>query len=168
MLRLFNLPGAFCQTALISFAFDFQFLWWRRSVLCSCWTQVDSFNFKGNVEIFCFQNKCKTCQKNDRPSAARPFKYKRQPEIPPTIRDIHLWACVCGHRSAGCCQQFHRIPTAPCGSEGHIAFWENLTVKIPSGHSPNPHHPHAHTKKKNIARPSPNIPSASRAPQNPK
>lgn len=29
-----------------------------------------------------------------------------------------------------------RIPTAPCGNEGHIAFWEKLTAKIPSGHGP--------------------------------
>lgn len=33
-----------------------------------------------------------------------------------------------------------RIPTAPCGNEGHIAFWEKLSAKIPSGHGPT--HPH--------------------------
>lgn len=31
-----------------------------------------------------------------------------------------------------------RIPTAPCGNEGHIAFWEKLSAKIPSGHGPTP------------------------------
>lgn len=33
-----------------------------------------------------------------------------------------------------------RIPTAPCGNEGHIAFWEKLSAKIPSGHGPTPPH----------------------------
>lgn len=61
-----------------------------------------------------------------RPHPPKP-KYKRHPKIPAAIRDTRLWPSLSLVSSAP--SPPLRIPTAPCGREGHIAFWETLRLK---------------------------------------
>lgn len=51
-----------------------------------------------------------------------------------------LCSCLCPSLSLVLSAIPHplRIPTAPFGNEGHIAFWEKLSAKISPGHGPTP------------------------------
>lgn len=72
-----------------------------------------------------------------------PSSTERQPEIPPIIRDIHLWGRVCAHRSARYCQQFHTPSGFP---QSHVAMrvtlhsGRNSQLRYPPGTAPHPLH----------------------------
>lgn len=70
-----------------------------------------------------------------------PPRTKRQARNTDNHQRQGATSSLCAHRSAWYCQQFRtplRIPIKPCGNEGHIAFWEKRSAKIPSGHARHP------------------------------
>lgn len=64
------------------------------------------------------------------------------PDLLPIIKDREhvqsLCSCLCPSLNLVLSAILRplRIPTAPCGNEGHIAFWEKHAAMIPFGPSP--------------------------------